>query len=61
MLRKAYATALRNSEYSSLADYFLGLGHSSESMSDRHYASVKQLRFDAAVNYLRGSWLDTND
>lgn len=55
MLRKASATALRNSEFSSLADYFLG--HSPESMSDRHYASVQQSRFDSALDYLRDYWI----
>ncbi|WP_145272331.1 hypothetical protein [Planctomycetes bacterium SV_7m_r] len=55
MLRKASATVLRNSEFSSLVDYFLG--HGPESMADRHYASIEQSRFDAACLYVRQHWL----
>ena len=55
MLRKASATVIRNSEFSSMVEHFLG--HSPESMADRHYASIQQDRFDAACLHLREHWL----
>ncbi|WP_149499228.1 tyrosine-type recombinase/integrase [Roseiconus lacunae] len=58
VFRKTASTKLA-SKYPDLVELFLG--HAPKTVADRHYAKPSQERFDKALDWLRGQFLDKGD